>query len=271
MYKLLIVTNLLLLLGNVAMGQMLVKNTGRNTLIKVTSDGKMGVGIGDADPTEILEINGGIRLIPSNGHDPTDEGTLYYDTEDDSIYISLNGAWRAFRGPQGPEGPQGPPGPGWPTNSAKIYRTTDLTISASSAYSMHKIPMNATDWNNGGLYNSTQDCFRIPAEETGYYLVTATVAASDINTGEFFCTYIIKSSSPGNLENSSYIAGQGTTTYNHGDSGTATASHVSASFIANAGDYVAIAVNSSNTDGYKIDNVVLKAHNCATIVFLGPS
>jgi hypothetical protein len=131
--------------------------------------------------------------------------------------------------------------------------------------------MNAIDWNNGSLYNSTYDCFRIPSGNTGYYLVTATVAASNINTGEFFCTYITKSSNPANLNNASYIAGQGTTTSNNKSAGTATASHVSASFIANAGDYIAIAVNSSDTDGYTIDNVVVKAHNCATIVFLGPS
>jgi hypothetical protein len=399
MFRFLIATTVFLAsFSGIVFGQLTVKDDAGNTLLKVTSDGKMGIGLGEDDPVEILEVNGGLRLIPRSTHDPTNEGTLYYDMEDDSVYIAVNGSWRGFRGPRGPEGPQGatgprgtrgptgatgpqgatgtrgpqgatgprgtigprgtqgpagptgpqgpqgatgtrgpqgatgprgtigprgtrgpagptgpqgpqgatgprgtrgptgatgpqgatgprgtigprgtrgptgPTGPGWPTNSAKIYRSSNLSISPSSAYTMHKVPMNATAWNNGGLYNSTYDCFRIPSGETGYYLVTATVAVSGINTGESFCVYITKSSNPSNLNNRSYIAGQGTTTYNMRSSGTAaTSSHVSASFIANANDYVAIAVNSSDTDGYTVSNVVVKAHNSATMVFLGPS
>ena len=73
----------------------------------------MGHSVGEMDwiqpiPQD-LAVNGSIRAIPrsSSTCNAAKEGAMYYDIEDNAIYICKNGAWSDFKGAQGPQGVQG--------------------------------------------------------------------------------------------------------------------------------------------------------------------
>ncbi len=71
------------------------------------------VGIGTPSPNTKLTVNGPVRLMPQSSAtcDANHEGTIYYDAEDDMVYVCKNSAWTEFRGPQGEQGIQGIQGP----------------------------------------------------------------------------------------------------------------------------------------------------------------
>ena len=56
------------------------------------------VGIGITSPTDKLTIDGAIRLIPRSSAScgAGNEGALYYDSEDDIVYVCRNGIWQAL-------------------------------------------------------------------------------------------------------------------------------------------------------------------------------
>ncbi len=66
-----------------------------------TSESK--IGIGTNAPNDKLTVNGSIRLMPQSSSICSEEhkGAIYYDEEDDMIYVCKNDGWSEYRGPQG--------------------------------------------------------------------------------------------------------------------------------------------------------------------------
>ncbi len=85
---------------------------------KLYNDGgslKWGEGVNEvevANPTGDETVNS-LRLVPKSSAvcDASNEGVMYYDTEDDMVYICKNSVWDEYRGPQGAQGSQGIQGP----------------------------------------------------------------------------------------------------------------------------------------------------------------
>ena len=76
----------------------------------------MGHSVGEMDwsqpiPQDIA-VNGSIRTIPrsSSTCNAANNGAIYYDSDNNIMYICKNGAWAEFKGPQGAQGPVGPQG-----------------------------------------------------------------------------------------------------------------------------------------------------------------
>jgi len=102
-------------------GYIYPNNTG--TDFQITDTGNLyvpgSIGIGTASPNDKLTVDGALRLIPRHSSvcDASHEGAIYYDSDDDVVYICKNGAWDEYRGPKGDKGdkgdagPQGPQGP----------------------------------------------------------------------------------------------------------------------------------------------------------------
>ena len=102
-------------------GYIYPNNTG--TDFQITDTGNLyvpgNVGIGTMSPNDKLTVDGALRLIPrhSSTCDASHEGAIYYDSDDDVVYICKSGAWDEYRGPKGAKGdkgdtgPQGPQGP----------------------------------------------------------------------------------------------------------------------------------------------------------------
>ena len=73
------------------------------------------VGIGTLTPNDRLTVDGALRLIPqfsptSTCSDASHEGAIYYDGNDDMVYICDGTSWSEFTGPAGVDGADGAPG-----------------------------------------------------------------------------------------------------------------------------------------------------------------
>nr|BDD45935.1 hypothetical protein 1 [bacterium] len=71
-------------------------------LMTFTPEGN--VGIGTTSPSDTLTVEGVIRMVPRSTAvcDSSHKGAIYYDSEDDMVYVCKSGGWDEFRGPQGP-------------------------------------------------------------------------------------------------------------------------------------------------------------------------
>jgi hypothetical protein len=96
----------------------------------VLGHSRFGIGVSAAELTDTLTVDGPIRIIPrssascNSGHN----GAIYYDSDDNYVYICRNGAWVRYQGPTGPTGPaglQGPSGPAAPTISGVCTNAPD--------------------------------------------------------------------------------------------------------------------------------------------------
>jgi len=67
------------------------------------------VGIGTTSPNDKLTVDGALRLIPRSSSvcDVNHEGAIYYDSDDDTIYICKNDAWDEYEGVKGDKGDTG--------------------------------------------------------------------------------------------------------------------------------------------------------------------
>ena len=88
---------------------------GTDNLFVKQSSGNVGIGVNS--PSDKLTVNGSIRLIPISVSicDSIHKGSIYFDSDDNFIYLCNGGEWILFGnqgdiGPAGPAGPQGPKG-----------------------------------------------------------------------------------------------------------------------------------------------------------------
>ncbi len=156
--------------------------------------------------------------------------------------------------------------------NAKLAQRTTQYIDLSLPHELHRVLMSTTEWNLGNaVTGSPYYCFRAPA--TGMYVMQATITVTEIGTGKYICPYICKSTAIANITDPVSIVAQGTGLINTSGAGNLV-TQVTGIFKANANDYIAICVNSDDTDGFNIFNVwqspTNNPNNCAVLYYLGP-
>ncbi len=230
--------------------QLQLKASTGQPVMHVTPDGVVGIGTTTPDATARLHTAGKSRsnTVQISGNNPA-EGKVLVATD-----AAGNATWQdaLYR------------------YSAKAVQTVAQSFSGQPQFNLYKVDLDAAgtsrSWNKGNLYDAVNKCFFLPA--SGIYLLIATVSCQHLETDNFITAFVTKNTEVSELTNLSNVVAQSGNSNSNGYS-----SHVpvqvSAAFVGQEGEYVAICVNSNDLD---FDTVIRAESDVtnASIFYLGP-
>ncbi len=233
--------------------QLIIRNSNNEEVMRVTQNKIVGIGTTAPDNSAKIDIAGKTKTnnIQITGGNPS-QGKLLVANDSNG-----EATW-AYQG--------------FSRRACRIYLYgPEVGINTTAPHQVVKASLTNVDWEKkesteNSMFDTINGCIVIPI--TGYYMATATIAAKNIQTNGYLCSYILKANSVSELTNLNNIVEQGSVTHNLLAEEKPTSSQATAFFYANQGEYVAAGFNSSDTQ-YTLVNIVQRAHNCMTIIFLG--